>query len=59
MAKVDDETFNMSLAATIVAYWRDRGHAVDLRMASISVEGKGATYQLRSDMVDGRPRGAA
>jgi hypothetical protein len=44
-----------SLAATIRAYWKNRGHTVDTRIEVIAIPKGDALHCVRSDLVGGLP----
>jgi hypothetical protein len=50
-----------ALKAKIEAYWRDRGHTVMVALHNVGFHPaiRAARYDVRSDMVNGLPRGAA
>jgi hypothetical protein len=51
----DDYSANHAMADRIVAFWRERGLAVDLEITSVGTGKFGGFFQIRSDMVDGLP----
>ena len=50
-----------ALKAKIEAYWRERGHTVMVALHNVGFHPaiRAARYDVRSDMVNGLPRGAA
>lgn len=49
-----------ALKDKIEAYWRDRGHAVMVSLENVGFHPaiRAARYEVRSDMLNGMPRGA-